>query len=93
MYECYKIIYEEPKNNLSVEIAIYNNSFKHDNFYHFGRDEEYPFYIVYLLFILKLFYYKIGILPIETYKSLKRMIMNNTIRHKRHVKHRKNIRE
>jgi hypothetical protein len=93
MYECYKIIYEEPENNLSAEIAIYNNSFKHDNFYHFGRDEEYPFYIVYLLFILKFLYYKIGILPIETYKSLKKMIMNNTIRHKRHVKHRKNIRE
>ena len=89
MYECYKVIYEEPEHNLSVEISIYNDSFKRNDFYLFSQIEEYPFYVVYLLFILKFMYYKMNMVPVQVYNKIKGLIIDNTIYNKKHITHRK----
>jgi predicted nucleotidyltransferase len=62
---------------LNCEIAIYNNIFKYTLLKEFDRpNDNQPIYVFVLLYILKLFYYRIPLLSKNTYTRIKRYIMN-----------------
>lgn len=72
----YKVKYEEPEKKFFSEISIYNEKFKDDVLLEHNYKSILPFYVTFLLIILKILYYKLQILPEETYSYFKKIIMN-----------------
>ena len=72
----HKIKYEDSENNFFTEISIYNEKYKDDVLLEHNSKAILPIYITFLLIILKFFYYKLHILPEETYSYFKKIIMN-----------------
>jgi len=72
----YKVKYEEPEKNFFSEISIYNEKCKDDVLLEHNYKSILPFYVIFLLIILKILYYKLQILPEETYSYFKKIIMN-----------------
>lgn len=71
----YKINYDDEVNNLYLEILINNkkdekviNEFIKDN-------NNIPFYITIILYILKIMYYYLNILSYDTFRSIKHYLM------------------
>ena len=62
-----KINYIDKNNNFSTDISIYNEKNKEDVLLEHNSKTILPFYISYLLIILKSLYYNFGILPKEIY--------------------------
>ena len=71
--KCDKII------DLKCEIVIYNNDFKEQLINEMNRGKVIPFYISILLYILKMFYYKVPILSSKTYAAYKRFLFNDLL--------------
>jgi hypothetical protein len=57
-------------------MSIYNEKYKDDVLLEHNSKAILPFYVTFLLIILKFFYYKLQILPEETYSYFKKIIMN-----------------
>jgi hypothetical protein len=72
----HKVKYVDAKNNFSTEISIYNEKYKDDVLLEHNSKAILPIYVTILLIILKFFFYKVQILPEETYSYFKRIIMN-----------------
>jgi hypothetical protein len=72
----YKVKYEDPINNFFTEISIYNEKYKNDVLLEHNSKAILPFHVTCFLIILKFFYYKLQILPEETYSYFKKIIMN-----------------
>ena len=72
----HKVKYEDPSNNFFTEMSIYNEKYKDDVLLEHNSKAILPFYVTILLIILKFFYYKLQILPEETYSYFKKIIMN-----------------
>jgi hypothetical protein len=72
----HKVKYEDPDNNFFTEISIYNEKHKEFVLLEHNSKAILPFYVSFLLIILKCLYYKLNILPEETYTYFKRIIMN-----------------
>ena len=72
----HKVKYEDPSNNFFTEMSIYNEKYKDDVLLEHNSKSILPFYVTSLLIILKFFYYKLQILPEETYSYFKKIIMN-----------------
>lgn len=73
----YKYKYEDKTKNLKIEFVIYNDKFKE-----FVLDDKMkhiimPFYISFLLYILKIIYYYTSFLSKANYWKLKRLLINN----------------
>jgi len=73
----YKIKYTDEKKNINVEIGLYNDKFKDLVLKDHLKDFELPFYISIILIIIKFLFYNLQILSKETYRRLKRLIMND----------------
>ena len=71
-----KVQYEDKDQGFRTEISIYSEKDKEFVL----RDHNYktvlPFYILYLLMILKYLHYTFGIITKDLYKYLKRLLMN-----------------
>lgn len=76
MVHGYKVKYEDLDNNFVTELSIYNEKNKIDVLVEHNSKTILPFYITFLLIILKIFYYKFPILPENVYGYLKKIIMN-----------------
>jgi hypothetical protein len=72
----HKVKYEDPSNNFFTEMSIYNEKYKDDVLLEHNSKAILPFYVTILLIILKFIYYKLQILPEETYSYFKKIIMN-----------------
>jgi hypothetical protein len=72
----YKIKYKNEKKNINVEFAIYNNKDKHDILFEHNSKKDLPFYILWLLMIIKYFYYTLQIMSKSFYYKCKRFVMN-----------------
>lgn len=70
----YKIKYNN--NKMKIEFAIYNEKFKADIIEYQTSCINIPFYISFMLYILKLIYYKLHFLSLPVYSSLKRKIFS-----------------
>jgi hypothetical protein len=75
----YKLKYIDIQKNIKVEFAIYNDKFKNVILKEHNRKTDLPIYITCLLYILKILYYKILIFDKETYKYLKRIVLNGLL--------------
>ena len=74
-----KINYIDKNNNFTTDISIYNEKNKEDVLLEHNSKTILPFYISYLLIILKSLYYNFGILPKEIYIFMKKILMNYLI--------------
>lgn len=72
----YKIEHTDIEHNFSVEISIYNEKDKDDVLLEHMSKIDIPFYVVYLLIIIKFLYYKLNIVSTKMYKKLKNFVMN-----------------
>lgn len=75
----YKVKYENPINFFSTEISIYNENDKFDVLKEHNNKINLPIYVTILLVILKFMYYSLGIIPKDTFKTIKHFIINNLI--------------
>jgi predicted nucleotidyltransferase len=74
----YKVKYKETGDNhfLKVEFSIYNEKYKEFVLEEHRRKIQLPFYVSYLLILLKYLYYDFSILPKFIYVDLKKFLMN-----------------
>ena len=72
----YKIKYDEPEHNFFTEISIYPEKNKEDVLTEHNFKQNLPFYILFLLIILKYLYYNIQIIPNNIYIKSKRFILD-----------------
>jgi hypothetical protein len=72
----YKIKYKNLDKHFSTEISIYDEKYKDAVILEHNSKSILPFYISWLLIILKCFYYNLNIIPKEYYKYFKSIIMN-----------------
>jgi hypothetical protein len=72
----HKVKYADPTNNFLTELSIYDEKDKEAVLIEHNSKAILPFYISWLLIILKTFYYKLGILSENTYTYLKNIIMD-----------------
>ena len=66
----------DKKNNFTTEISIYNEKDKRDVLEEHNSKNNLPFYVSFLLIILKTFYYSFKILPDNVYDYFKKLLMN-----------------
>lgn len=72
----YKSKYADIDNNLTVEIAVYEEKYKDEILREHQSKFTVPFYITLLLVVLKIFHYNLGILPIFYYSKCKKYLTN-----------------
>ena len=72
----HKIEYSNLENNFFTEISIFDNKYKKDVLTDHSFKTNLPFYIIYLLIILKFFYYKLNIISEDIYKYFKNYIIS-----------------
>jgi len=72
----YKIKYKNEKKKINVEFAIYNNKDKDGVLLEHNSKTDLPFYILWLLMIIKFFYYTLQIMSKSLYYKCKRFVMN-----------------
>ena len=73
----YKTNYDDENNNLSLEIIIYDSKYKESIMKSVNNINNFPFYLSYTLLFIKLLYYKSNIISTETYKYIKKLLMEN----------------
>ena len=73
----YKINYDniDIDNNLSLEIMLYDEKYRKQIINSVNDSNNIPFFITYILFIIKLLHYELNIISNETLKYIKRSIM------------------
>jgi len=72
----YKIKYKNETTKINVEFSIYNEKDKENVLIEHNAKKDLPFYILWLLIIVKFFYYNLEILPKSIYYKCKRFTMN-----------------
>ena len=72
----HKIVYNDLNNNFLTEISIYNEKNKEAVLLEQNSKTDLPFYVSFLLILLKTFYYNIPILHKDVYQYLKKIVMN-----------------
>ena len=74
----YKTKYENIEKNLQIEFSIYNQKNKQMVMKQHNKAKDLPYIILVLLYILKCFYYKFGIISEEIYSKMKHFLMHLT---------------
>jgi hypothetical protein len=72
----YKVKYNDEINNFSTEILVFNEIHKNDVLYEHNSKNILPFYISYLLILLKYTYYNLNLITSKNYINLKRKLLN-----------------
>jgi hypothetical protein len=71
----YKTNYNDYDNDLSIEIVVYDEKYRKHVMESINNINSFPFYITYILLIIKFFYYKLNFISTGTYKWFKNIIM------------------
>lgn len=72
----YKYRYSNKEKGIDTEITIFNSAHKKDIITDYEKEKHMPFYIFFILYVIKLLYYHFGVLSTTTYKHCKRFLMN-----------------
>lgn len=72
----YKSKYENKDKNLKVELSIYNQKNKELVMKQHNKAKDLPYIILVLLYILKCFYYRLGIISDKIYSKIKGVLLN-----------------
>uniref|UniRef100_A0A6C0KY27 Polymerase nucleotidyl transferase domain-containing protein n=1 Tax=viral metagenome TaxID=1070528 RepID=A0A6C0KY27_9ZZZZ len=75
----YKIYYTSPEKDFQVEFAIYNEKYKKGVLKEHLKKTVLPFYAIWLLTILKFFYYQLHLIDKSTFTYIKKLIMTHGI--------------
>ena len=67
----YKTNYNDYDNDLSIEIVVYDEKYRKHVMESINNINNFPFYITYILLIIKFFYYKLNFISSGTYKWIK----------------------
>lgn len=76
IFNGFKAKYKDKETNLNIEISLFDEKFKNEIINEHSRNLVLPFYISFVLYIIKFFYYDIGFISNDFYKSCKRFLMN-----------------
>ena len=76
----YKLKYENQKEGINAEFSIYNEKFKDSVLGEHNSQKMLPFYVSFLLYILKFFYYQFPLLDQKTFAYIKRIMINHILR-------------
>jgi len=71
----HKVMYKSSDGSFAAEFSIYDEKFKQDILREHLMKTQLPFYASFMLIVLKFFYYKLKIIPSETFSYLKKKIM------------------
>jgi hypothetical protein len=72
----YKTKYENKETKLSIEISIYNNKDRDLIIKQHGKADNLSYIVLFLLYIIKVSYYKLGILSNEMYSKIKNWLIH-----------------
>jgi len=72
----YKTKYEDELNGIKIEISIYNTKYKNIILEDRRYGECLPFYIIIILYVIKILFYNFNLISRKTYKRCKRFLMN-----------------
>ena len=72
----YKTKYNDTLNDIDVEISIYNNRHKSIVLQDHNKCDLLPFYIMFILYIIKFMFYNLNLISKKTYKRCKRFLIN-----------------
>ena len=75
----HKIMYTSKELSLPIEFAIYNEKNKKQVLYQHNSKVELPFYITFMLLILKTIYYKLHLIKQPMYANIKNTILSTFI--------------
>ena len=78
----YKIIYSSNDLKLKTEITVYSNKYKNVVLKDDNAVINIPFYIVFILFILKILYYQLSVLDKQQFNFYKCNLINNYLHFK-----------
>lgn len=67
----YKVAYKKPEEKFRVEFSIYDEKFKEDVLFEHKLKMILPFYVSWMLIVLKFVYYKLEWIDRDTFKRLK----------------------
>jgi hypothetical protein len=76
MVKGYKIMYKNEEENFKVEFSIYDENDKIPILYEHKQKIIIPFYISWLLVLLKFVYYKMKVIDKKSFHYLKRKLLN-----------------
>lgn len=80
MTYAYKINYEDLENELSLELFVYDERYRESLINDINKKNNIPFYVVTILYVLKILSYYVKIIPSDLYKYLKNSINNLYLR-------------
>ena len=72
----YKVKYDDPQKLFTAEIAIYSENLKNEVLIEQYSKCDIPFYISFLLYLLKFLFYRLNILPFKLFIKCKRFCLN-----------------
>lgn len=75
----YKVMYKNPEEKFSAEFSIYEDKVKKDILHEHNAKTVVPFYISWLLVILKVLYYQLCFMDKSTFQYLKKKLLTNGI--------------
>ena len=76
----HKVMYKNEEQNFNAEFSIYNEKFKDVVLGEHNSTKMLPFYVSFLLYILKFCYYQFPILNQKTFAYIKRILINHILR-------------
>jgi predicted nucleotidyltransferase len=65
------------RDDISLEIVIYDEKYRKDIMVHIDKINNLPFYILFPLMVIKIFYYKLHIISKDFLNLIKKLILNN----------------
>jgi hypothetical protein len=71
----YKTNYNNPDNNLMLEIVLYDEKYRSQAIQNVDESINLPFHITYLLFIIKKMYYEFNLLSTKMFTYIKHIII------------------
>ena len=74
----YKSKYKNKEKQLQVELSIYNQSNKKLVMKQHNKANDLPYILLVLLYIVKCFYYRLGIISEKMYSKIKKVLLNMT---------------
>jgi len=77
----YKLKYTHANPEFKLEVAVYNDKYKHDILIQHNLKNDLPFYTVFVLTILKYIYYYLNLISKKNYSYYKNKIMNYSLGH------------
>ena len=80
----YKTNFTDTNNDLSLEIVMYNEKYRPDIMDTVNTTNNFPVYIIIPLFILKILYYYLHIIPSTTFKYFKEILIETYLNQKLH---------